>query len=189
MDKIEKTISVLKDGGIVIFPTDTAYGIGCRMDWVDSVKKLFQIRRRPESKPMLALVSDITMAEQYVTISDTAKKNLINKYWPGALTIILQCDRKKVPSIVRAGGGTLAVRIPDHPHMQYIIQQLGVPILAPSANFAGETTPHILEEVDSKLISLVDFVLPGECTMKGVSTIIDATVSPWKIVRKGIIAL
>src|SRR5581483_3303542 len=184
MDDIQKTINVLKTGGICIFPTDTAFGIGCRMDNVQAVEKVFKLRNRPEEKAVLVLASDVEMAKEYGRISDEVQEELVDRYWPGPLTIVLPCYTKKVPSIVRANGKTLAIRMPDHTQLQYIIQQVGVPIIAPSANFSGESTPLEFNQIDKKILSLVDFSLQGMCTMRGVSTIIDTTANPWKVLRK-----
>ena len=90
MDKIRKAVQVFKKGGIVIFPTDTAIGIGCRIDNEESIKRLFKIRKRPENKPVLTLVDSVKMAQNYLLpIPQEVKDKLINHYWPGKLTIIL----------------------------------------------------------------------------------------------------
>lgn len=179
-------VSSFVDGGIVIFPTDTAFGMGCRIDKEESIKRLFEIRKRPLSKPLIALVSSIEMAEEYVEIPENVREKLINKYWPGGLTIILRTKPGKVLSPVTAGEDTLGIRLPDNEQIRSIIQGVGVPIVAPSANYSGEKTPFLLDRVDSTLKQQVDFVLSGVCTMEGVSTIIDCTVSPWKILREGV---
>lgn len=179
----------LKGGEIGIFPTDTAYGIGCRIDNINSVRKIYKLRNRPEEKALLALVSSLDMAREYVTITEDVQKRLINKYWPGGLTIILNCNIEKVPGIVRANGETLAVRWPEHSQLCEIIEEVGVPIVAPSANFSGQSTPFSIDEVDRTLLKAVDFIIEGVCTMRGVSTIINATVNPWRIVRQGVVQI
>ncbi len=186
---IENAIENLKAGKVGIFPTDTAYGIGCRMDDENAVKHVYKLRNRPEEKALLILVSSVEMAEKYVEIPEEVRKKLIEKYWPGGLTIILNCKTEKVPGIVRANGETLAVRFPYHIDLQEVIDKLGVPIVAPSANFSGESTPVQLNRISPELISKVDFILPGMCTMEGVSTIVDTTVQPWKIMREGVVRI
>ncbi len=186
MDKqVEKAVKVFKNGGIVIFPTDTAIGIGCRIDFVKSVEKVFDIKKRDYSKPLLALVGSMRMARNYVLIPKDVEEKLLKKYWPGGLTVFLKCDSDKVPSIVRSGTDSLAVRLPAHREVREIINIIGVPILATSANISGRQTPYSLKDVDKELLSRVDFVLNGECTFKKESTIIDCTVKPWKILREG----
>ncbi len=193
-DSIQKVISdaitVLKNGGIAVFPTDTAFGIGCRIDDEKAVKKLFKIRKRPETQATPVLVSSQKMAEKYLgLIPKEIEEKLISKYWPGALTIILPCKKEKVPELVRGKGATLGVRMPNNETTLGIIQGLGVPMLGPSANFHGEKTPYSLEEVDPELLKLVDVVVPGECAVKQASTVIDCSVDHWKMVREGAIKL
>lgn len=189
-EKAKKTIEIFKNGGVVIFPTDTAFGIGCRIDMPDSVERVYEIRKRPREKAVLALVSTIEMAQEYLEpIPSRVRSDLMEKYWPGGLTIILRCKEEEVPSVVRGGGETLGVRLPAHEEIRKIIQEVGIPIIAPSANFAGGKTPFSRAEVDKKLITQVDFVLPGECTVKMPSTVIDCSKQPWKILRQGAIKL
>jgi L-threonylcarbamoyladenylate synthase len=188
-EKNLNAIKLLKEGKIGIFPTDTAFGIGCRMDKPTSIKKIYEIRKRPHEKALLALVSTVEMAEKYVYINADVKEKLIKKYWPGGLTLILKCKKENVPEIVRAGKDTLAVRLPDNKKIVEIIEKVGVPIVAPSANFSGYKTPLKLSQVDKNLLPKVDFVLAGVCTMEGVSTIVDCTKDKWEIVRKGVIRI
>lgn len=184
--EIKEAVKILNNGGIVIFPTDTAYGIGCRMDDKKAIARLFKIRKRPETKAMPVLVDSMNMAQEYLLpIPDDVKKKLINPFWPGPLTIILHCIKVVVPKFVRGGGDELGVRMPDNLTMLKIIKEVGVPILAPSANFSGEKTPYSLNEVNKDLINMVDFVICGECKTKKESTIIDCSQKPWKILRKG----
>lgn len=185
----QKAIQILKDGGIVIFPTDTAFGIGCRIDHEKAVKRLFEIRKRPETQAVSALVSSVSMAQEYLEPIPKEVEQLIKKYWPGALTIVLTCKKEKVLPLVRGGGSTLGVRMPKHAELLKIIQEVRVPILGPSANFHGKPTPYRIEDVDKELIKLVDFVLPGECLGNQVSTVIDCSQKPWNILRQGAVSL
>lgn len=192
MDKeIRKAIEVFKNGGIVIFPTDTAIGIGCRMDDEKAVEKLFKIRKRPENKPMLALVNSIEMAKNYLLhIPKNVQDKLISAYWPGKLTIILKCNTGKVPFLVRGGGNTLGVRLPNNPTLLALISAVGAPIVAPSANFNGEKTPYSFGDLNPELVKKADYVLDGKVGLeKNVSTVVDCTATPWKIIRKGAIRI
>lgn len=186
---LEKVVKSFKTGKVGIFPTDTAYGIGCRINNEDAIKRLFKIRKRSENKPLIALVSSVEMAQKYVFINDEVRKKLMSKYWPGGLTIIFKTKPGKVSNSVTSGTDTLAIRFPNHKQLCSIIKKVGVPIVAPSANFSGEPTPLNRSEVDEKLIKKVDFILSGVCTIKGVSTIVDSTVSPWEIVRQGAVEI
>lgn len=190
MDEVLQAVKILKDGGIVIFPTDTAFGIGCRIDDEDAIKRLFQLRKRPETKAVPVLVSDLHMAEDYVeSVPQDVIDKLVKPYWPGALTIVLQSKTEKILSLVRGGKDTLGVRVPDHLTTLALINGVGVPILGTSANFAGEETPYTFENLDKELVRLVDFVVPGECHTKFSSTVIDCTITPWKILRQGAVII
>jgi len=189
-DKVREAIIVLNQGGIVIYPTDTAFGIGCRVDDTDAIKRLFKLRKRPSIQPTPVLIDSIAMAREYfVNISRDVRDRLMNQYWPGALTIVLPCKVAKVPTLVRGGEESIGLRIPNHEIAIEIIQGCHVPILGPSANFHGEKTPYELFELDQELIKLVDYVVPGECKVKQASTVIDCSVKPWKILREGAVQL
>lgn len=188
-EQIKQAVSVLNNGGIVIFPTDTAFGIGCRIDDRSAVERLFKIRNRPKDKAVPVLVDSIRMVKEYVGPIDEKVKRLMNKYWPGGLTLILKCKTEKVPILVRGGGDTLGVRMPDHKIALSIISGVGVPILGPSANFAGEKTPYSFSDLDPQLVKKVDFVVDGTCKYKHASTVIDCTTSAWKILREGAVKI
>ena|SRR3989344_431063 len=187
---IKDAIKVLRDGGIVIFPTDTAFGIGCRIDDEKAIEKLFRIRQRPKDQATPVLVDSLEMAKDYLSpIPKDVIDELIKPYWPGGLTIVLPCRIDKVPKLVRGGGKTIGVRIPDNPVILEIIKGVGVPILGPSANFHGEKTPYRFEDLDKDIVKLVDYVVFGECSVKQASTVIDCSINPWKVIRKGAIKI
>ncbi len=186
MDDVIKAVPILKNGGIVIYPTDTAFAIGCRIDNGDAVRRLFHIRKRSETKAVPVLVSDLQMAQQYVKeVPQEVFEKLMKPYWPGALTIILRSQTERVPALVRGGTDTLGVRVPDHKTTLALINGVGVPLIGTSANFAGEQTPYTFENLDKELVKQVDFVVRGECYVKLASTVIDCTQEPWKILRQG----
>ena len=115
MNEIEQAVKVFNQGGIVIFPTDTAYGIGCRIDNAKAVQRLFALRKRPLTQPTPVLVASAAMAQEYLLpIPEDVTRKLIEIYWPGALTIILKCIKLKVPELVRGGGNSLGVRNPNN---------------------------------------------------------------------------
>jgi L-threonylcarbamoyladenylate synthase len=189
-DTILQAAKILQQGGIVVFPTDTAYGIGCRIDNEDAVKRLFALRKRPESQATPVLVSSPEMAKEYfVSMPEEVEEKLVKRFWPGALTIVLHCQTKKIPRLVRGGGDTLGIRLPNHEIPLGLIAQLGVPLLAPSANFHGEQTPFTFADLNPELIKSVDYVLEGECKNRQASTVINCSVNPWKILRQGAVTV
>lgn len=189
-EQIQKVVDICNQGGIVIFPTDTAYGIGCRVDNIDAINRLYKIRKRSEYKPMSLLVDSIEMVKQYVThIPDEVTENLLSRFWPGALTVILTANKDVVPSLIRAHGDTIGLRMPDHEQLLTVISKVGVPILGPSANFSGEKTPFSYNDLNKELVSLVDYVMVGKCKGKEASTVIDCTKQPYEIVRQGAVRI
>lgn len=184
-ENLVKAIEILKQGGIVVFPTDTAFGVGCRIDNEKAIARLFLLRRRPQNQPAPVLVDSIEMAQKYLMPIPEDVKNLMETYWPGALTIIFPCQKEKVPSLVRGGGETLGVRLPNHEVTQVLITDVGVPILGPSANFHGEPTPYKYEDLDPEFLKKVDYVLKGESRWFKPSTVIDCSQKPWEIIRQG----
>lgn len=187
---IQQAITILKQGGVVIYPTDTAFGIGCRMDDADAVKRLFTIRQRPVTKATPVLVNGKAMAQEYLASLPSEAEKLMDTYWPGALTIVLSTKIDRVPELVRGGGNTIGLRMPDHATALALIDGMGVPLLGPSANFNGHATPFAFAELDPALVKQVDFVLDGVCKEGRVtSTVVDCTQKPWQILREGAVKI
>lgn len=188
-DIINQAVKILQQGGLVIYPTDTAFGIGCRIDNRKAVAKVFQVRKRPSDQAVPVLVDSINMAENYLSPLPNNVRRLMKRYWPGALTIVYSCQQDKVLSLVRGNGKTLGVRMPDHKIALALIRSAGVPLLGPSANFHGEKTPYRYQDLDKNLVKLVDLIIPGFCTRGDVSTVVDCTKHTFKIIRQGAIKL
>jgi L-threonylcarbamoyladenylate synthase len=186
---IKQAIEILKNGGIVIYPTDTAFGIGCRIDDEKAVDRLFTIRKRPRSQATPVLVSSIDQALPYLDSPSDIVRHLMKTYWPGALTIIAPCKKNKIYSPISGGGKTVGIRMPDHPDILTVIAGVGVPILGPSANIHGEKTPFLFKDLDPVLVHQVDFVLAGTCKKKAVSTVVDCSVDPYVVIRQGTVKL
>lgn len=188
-NELHKAVEILNDGGIIIFPTDTAFGIGCRIDKESSIQNLFELRKRPQEKAVPILVSSIEMAKEYVKNIPFDTQTLIDSNWPGALTIVLPAKLDKVPELVRGGGTTVGIRMPNHKITLELIEKAGIPILGPSANFSSEKTPYKYDDLDPALIKKVGFVLNGETSEGNVSTVIDCSTIPWRIVRQGAVKI
>ncbi len=187
---LKKAIEILKKGGVVIFPTDTAFGIGARIDKKEAVEKLIKIRGRRKLKPFPVLVGSIKMAKIYLKpVDKDVERKLMNKYWPGGLTIVLPCLKEKINPLIRGKNDTLGVRIPNHKQILNLIKGVGVPLIGSSANFSNDKTPFSLKEVDKRLIRSADFVLNGKCLNKRQSTVINCSKKPWKILRQGAVRI
>jgi L-threonylcarbamoyladenylate synthase len=186
---MKDAVEIVKRGGIIIFPTDTAFGIGCRIDNRAAVDRLFKIRRRPVGQAMPVLVSSIEMALTYYLDPSDVVRHLMKDYWSGALTIVAPCHKNDIDSPIRGMGETVGLRMPNHPTILKIIEEVGVPVLGPSANFHGDPTPYSTADLNPELVKLVDYVVPGECTVKQASTVVDCSVIPYKILRQGAVTL
>jgi len=186
---MKHAVEILNKGGIIIFPTDTAFGIGCRIDNHAAVDKLFKIRKRPMTQAMPVLVSSVKLALAYLDSPSDIVRRLMREYWPGALTIVATCNKNCIDSPIRGMGKTIGLRMPNHPAILKIIEAVGVPVLGSSANFHGDPTPYSAADLNPELVKLVDYVLPGECTVKQASTVVDCSVTPYKILRQGAVAL
>lgn len=188
-ETLRKAIEIVRSGGIIIYPTDTAWGIGCRIDSKESVDRLFKIRHRPLSQATPLLVSSITMALAYYSRPSTIVRRLMERYWPGGLTIVAPCKTHIIYSPIRGAGKTIGLRMPDHRIPLAVIRGVGVPIIGCSANFSGQRTAHNLEDLDSGLVALVDMVVPGKCRGKIASTVVDCSIEPYTILRRGAVKL
>lgn len=138
---------------------------------------------------MPILVSSIEMALSYYLDPSYIVRRLMREYWPGALTIVAPCKKNLIYSPIRGGGKNIGLRMPNHPAILKIIEEVGVPVLGPSANFHGDPTPYSTADLNPELVKLVDYVVPGECTIKQASTVVDCSVTPYKILRQGAVKL
>lgn len=170
---IDGAVEVLKKGGVVIFPTDTVWGIGVRADNPVAIKKFYRIKKREANKPTAILVADLAQAEKWGVFGEKERR-VAKKYWPGALTLVVKGRQ----------GDTVGLRVPDWPLVQELCRRVGG-IMAGSANFAGEATPQRREDIDKQLISMVDMVVEGECGRQPASTVVDTTKELWEIIRPG----
>lgn len=189
LKEIEKVVTILKDGGVVIFPTDTVYGVGCRFDNQDAVNRLYKIKGAPQAQFFPILVSKITQVKRLAKVNNSAEK-LMREYWPGGLTVILikSSDLKPGLKQLRKPGlrhNKIGFRMPDSDLVRSIIDKVGVPIIGTSANFHGKSVPRSFEELNPEFVKLADFVIKGKCQGGIESTVVDTTVDPPAIIRQG----
>ena len=184
---IPQAIEYLKSGKLVIYPTDTAYGLAADVTNPQAIKRLFKFKDHRQNKPISIAVADQTMAKQYVDLNSTAC-NLYHHFLPGPLTVISKLRAEALSgsaclsSSPGVGENTLAIRIPNHSWTLKLIKQFGRPITATSANPSGEKTPYSLKEIFPSKILVLD---AGQLPKVPASTIIDTTVKPLKIIRFG----
>lgn len=180
-------IAKLDEGGLVAFPTDTLYALGADATNDRAVERVFAVKGRQEGKPLPLFVSSVEMAEKIATL-DAQARLLAGRFWPGALTLVLP-KRPAFRSLALDGGDTVALRIPDHPIARGIVEGLGRPVTATSANLSGGPDPVTTAVVASQLGAAVDLIIEGGACPAGVSsTIVDCTGEPPAILREGAIA-
>ena len=182
---VKKAAKVLKDDGLIVYPTDTAYGLGANALDVNAIKKVYELKGRDYSKPTHIVVKDWKMIESLCYTNQIAKK-LYDKFLPGPLTLILK-KRKIVPNILTANLPTLGVRIPSNSVTKCLSNSLPFPYTTPSANRTGEPPPYSIDEVEKVLdMSKVDLVLDAEkLPHTPPSTIVDINDEALKILREG----
>jgi len=187
----DQILSFLRSGGVIGFPTDTAYGLGADPFQDSAVRRIFEIKGRPDGKPILVLVDSMDMLQQIVDtsrISSTARL-LANRFWPGPLTMILpalESESQNVSRLVTAGTGTLGVRWPVAPFATRLIRALGRPITATSANKSGQPSTARAEEVQAQLGLDLEMLIDGGVLSSPLgSTVVDLTQVRPVIVREG----
>lgn len=185
---IEIAASLIRNGEVVAFPTETVYGLGANALDENAVHKIFAAKGRRLDNPLIVHVCSWEQASQLVIDTPPEVGNLVQRFWPGPLTIVA-CSRGNVPETVTAGQPTVAVRMPDHPVALELIRVAGVPVAAPSANISGRPSPTRAEHVKHDLNGRIAAILDGGYTGFGIeSTIIDVTQKPFKILRPGAIS-
>jgi L-threonylcarbamoyladenylate synthase len=187
-EAIERALNVLKEGGLVVFPTDTVYGVGASVDRPDAVARLYVAKGRPLERAIPVLVSGIDAAERLTPAVSAAGKRLMERFWPGPLTIVLPAVDWLPVEIVR-DTGSVGVRMPDHPIALEIIAGSGGALATTSANRSGEPETGTAEEAAREIGDRVDLVLDGGKAPGGVpSTVVKLeTDGSWSILRHGAI--
>lgn len=186
---MEKAADVLRQGGLVAFPTETVYGLGANGLDAAACKKIYEAKGRPSDNPLILHIASLSQLDQIVTEVPEMAKKLMDAFWPGPMTLILP-KKDCVPLSVTGGLDTVGVRFPSHPVAQALIAAAALPIAAPSANVSGKPSPtkasHVLFDMDGK----IDVIVDGGAADFGLeSTIIDTTGPEAVILRPGAITL
>jgi L-threonylcarbamoyladenylate synthase len=187
-EKLENAGKCIRNGGIVVFPTETVYGLGANSLDSNAVLKIFEAKGRPQDNPLIIHVSNFSIEKYVKKIPDIARK-LMEKFWPGPLTIIME-KTDLVSSTTSAGLNTIGVRMPSNKIALKLIEYSGVPIAAPSANISGRPSPTNIQRCIEDLDGKIEYIIGGEeCNVGVESTIIDCTVEPPCVLRPGGITL
>lgn len=188
----EKIKKFIKMDNLIIYPTDTVYGIGGRIDSQNALEKIYKAKSRDFNSPLIALISDKENIYKIAKVTPAKKEKLeklVQFFWPGGLTIILK-KKENVPGIMVSYGETVGIRMPDHEVALKIIESAGGVFPTTSANISGEHTPKSYEDISEKIKSKADIIVDGkECPGGKESTIIDLSSRKIKVLRVGAISL
>jgi len=187
--QVEKGILILKQGGLVAFPTDTIYGLGAGANLSQAVERVYRVKGRPQSMALPLLLADTSQISEVANYVPPVAWLLARNFLPGALTLVL-FKSSSVPDIVTAGGKTVAVRVPAHPVPVALAQGLGTSIVGTSANLSGKPGSLTADEVNSQFGDNIDLVIDGgRCPGGKESTIVDVTGETPVILREGAISM
>jgi L-threonylcarbamoyladenylate synthase len=185
-ESLSKAARILRDGGLIAFPTETVYGLGADATSDTAVAKIYAAKRRPSFNPLIAHVTDLATAQEQGVFSAAALA-LAQAFWPGPLTLVVPlAPQATVCELARAGLDSVALRVPAHPIAQRLLAAVGLPLAAPSANLSGQVSPvtaaHVLEDLDGA----IDLVLDAGPSRVGLeSTIIACLDDRPRLLRPG----
>lgn len=180
---IQRVVACLKQGGIVIYPTDTTYGIGCDIFNKKGVKKIYHIKERDPRKPFSFICADLSDVANYAQVSNFAFKTM-KRNLPGPYTFVLEATRI-VPDLLATRQRSVGIRIPDNRIAMAIVRELGHPLVTTSANFAGEAPLHDPELIHEQMGKMVDLVIDGGIQLGDPSTIISLVNDQVEVLRQG----
>ena len=186
-DHIVATSQIIKNGGVIVFPTQYLYGLGADALNAKAVDRVFEIKQRSYHKPLLVLIphrKDLTKLVRHVS---SAAVHIMNCFWPGAVTLIFKA-KDTLPANLTADTGKVGIRMPQHPVALALSKAVGCPLTATSANIAGDSGCSRVSDIDPRILDKVDLILDAGPLKGGIgSTVVDVTVDPPKILREGAI--
>lgn len=185
--ELQHAAELIREGGLVAFPTETVYGLGANALDPDAVRRIFEAKGRPWASPLIVHVSDEAMARALTAEWPVMARRLAGKFWPGPLTLVVK-KAPIVPDVVTASLDSVGIRMPFHPIALQLIRTAGVPIAAPSANRFSELSPTTADHVRESLADRVDLILDGGPTTVGIeSTVVSLHRTPPVVLRPGMI--
>jgi len=187
-ENIREASKVVKNGGVIVYPTDTVYGLGCNPFNVGAVKRIFKTKGERKEKPLPILGSDMNCVQKIACMHENARK-IAERFWPGPLTLVVP-KKPSLPDVVTCGLDSVGVRIPDHAAAIRLISLCDGLLVGTSANKTGEKSPKTAREAAKQLGEQVDVILDGGPTPLGQeSSVVDLTSKKPKMLREGAIKL
>lgn len=187
-ETLDRAAALIRSGAVVAFPTETVYGLGASAFNADAVARIFEIKNRPTFDPLIVHVANETMLHDVVTSVPDAGRALMERFWPGPLTLVMK-KTARIPHLVTSGLETVAVRMPAHRVAQEILRRADVPLAAPSANPFGYLSPTRAEHVERMLGERVDLIVDGGPTLLGVESTILLLEPNVTLLRHGAVAV
>jgi L-threonylcarbamoyladenylate synthase len=185
MNEIARAVEILRSRGLVAFPTETVYGLGADATNPRAVQRIFEVKRRPSTNPLICHVADETIARRYARSFPVAASRLAQTFWPGPLTLVLPKAEAIVESVT-ASLDTVALRVPDHPLTLKLLRAFDGPLAGPSANRSTHISPTTAQHVRDELGDAVDLILDGGLCSVGIeSTVLDLSIDPPAVLRPG----
>jgi L-threonylcarbamoyladenylate synthase len=186
-DAIGAAVERLRAGGVIVFPTESVYGLGADALNAGAVARLVAVRGRAADKPILVLVRDLAMAEALSPAFPSVARRLARRFWPGPLTLVVSA-RAGLPEALTAGTGTIGVRMPGHATAAALVAGLGRPLTAPSANPPGGVPPRLLAAAHACFGAAVDAYVDGGELPGGASTVIAVEGATVRVLREGLVS-
>jgi L-threonylcarbamoyladenylate synthase len=185
---MDRAGEIITEGGVLIFPTQSLYGLGANALDRDAVERIFSIKQRPAHKPLLILINRLSQMPSLVQAIPPAASRIMNSCWPGGVTLICHAAAH-LPANLTAGTGKIGIRMPIHPVARELVRRVSFPVTGTSANLSGHPPSSNADDIDDAVRKAVDMVLDAGELKGGVgSTIVDVTTSPPSILREGIVA-
>lgn len=185
---LQEAAAFLQAGKTVAFPTETFYALGVSAFHEQAIQQVFAIKGRTFDQPLPLIIQGDSMLEEIAADIPACARTLIRTFWPGPLTLIFKASGK-IPSLLTASTGTVAVRDSSHPLPRLLVKTAGIPITSTSANVSGDTSCASAEAVERQIGDRIDLIIDGGPTPGGLpSTIVDLTISPPRIIREGAVS-
>ncbi len=186
--RVERAAACLRGGGIVVYPTETFYGLGTLASRPDALARLAAAKLRPPGKPLPLVAADLAQVEEVGSLASAVARRLAERFWPGPLTLVLPAARP-LDAALTAGAEGVAVRVPGSEVARALARRAGGPIVSTSANLSGEPPPTRVRDLSAELLARTDLVLDGGETPGGLpSTVVSVVSHEVKLLRAGAIA-
>ncbi|MBO5005049.1 MAG: threonylcarbamoyl-AMP synthase [Clostridia bacterium] len=189
-NELDEIVDIIKQNGVIVFPTETVYGIGGNALSKNVIEKIYNIKQRPLEKALSILVKNKEEIKKYAYISNSLEEKIIDNFMPGPITIILKKRENKIQNFLTKNDDTIGIRIPNNNIVKNILEKCNLPIAAPSANISGKPSSIKLEDIKQDFEGKVDaFIDGGICKQNIPSTIVKVIDGEIKVLREGIIPI